>query len=407
MAKRAVKTIKDRLGRVNVQVSIFSAIIIVFSCALIFWVSRAAFMNVVESAYRAKTDIIFDIIEPHLDPKVYNDFNDEWALQTETYNSVRSYLDMVKDNYEIDNIFLAKLNENRKPVYVMDVQKTYEKCHVPNSEIAGNMANDVVLSFSAQGLPKGEFYKLEDGREYIRVYQLKNARSTPDAVVCIGISAREVYNSSWLIMVLVGLIVILCIVITVIFSNKVFKKISNPIYQDASNTDSLTGLKNKNSFTVDFHNIENQGRQDRYSIIVIDLNGLKTINDTRGHHIGDKYIQDSAAILKKSVFSRNQAVYRIGGDEFVIIMQDASYADINKVIANIEENTKKANEVGGSIQISMAVGHAMFESSVDRNFSNTFQRADTMMYNLKHEYYQKKLEAQKKNIEENDAKNHQ
>lgn len=403
MAKKIVNTIKDRIGKVNVQVSIFSGILIVLSCALVFAVTRAAFMNVTEGTYRAKTDIIFNIIEPHLNPKVYNDFNDEWAIQTETYNSVRSYLDMVKDNYEVDNIFLAKMNESRKPVYIMDVQKTYEKCNVPNSEITGSIANDVVLSFSATGLPKGEFYKLADGWEYIKTYQLKNARSTPEAVVCIGINAQNLYNSSWIIMVVAGLIIILCIVCTVLFANKVFKKISNPIYQDASNTDSLTGLKNKNSFSVDFHNIENQGRQERYSIIVIDLNGLKTINDTRGHHIGDKYIQDSAAILKKSVFNKNQVVYRIGGDEFVIIMQNASYADINKLVANIEANTEKANETGGSIKISMAIGHAMFESSVDRNFSNTFQRADTMMYNVKHEYYQKKLAAQKKNIENNDT----
>lgn len=399
MAKKILSAVKEQLGRVNVQVSLFSGVLIALSCALVFAVTRSAFMNITEKAYRAKTDIIFSMIEPHLDSNVYNSFNDEWSIQTENYNSVRNYLDMIKDEYEVDSIFLAKINELHKPVYVMDVQKSYEKCNVPNSEIVGSIASDVVRAFSSHNSPTGEFYNFDNGWQYIRAYPIKTSKSsTPEAVACIGLNAEGLVSRTWLIMILAAVLVVICIIFTVLFANKVFKKISNPIYQDVSNTDSLTGLKNKNSFTVDFHNIENQGHQEKYSVIVIDLNGLKTINDTRGHQIGDAYIRNSAAVIKKSVFNKNQVVYRIGGDEFVIIMQNASYADIHKVVENINANTEKANETGGSIQLSMSVGHAMFERSVDRNFSNTMQRADTMMYNVKREYYRKKLEKQKQEL---------
>lgn len=401
MPKKVINMLKAQMAKVNVQVSLFSGILIAISCALVFAVTKMAFMSVTEKAYRAKTDIIFDMIEPHIDPKIYTDITNEWSMQTDTYNATRNYLDMVKDNYEVDNIFLAKTNEKRMPVYIMDVSKAYEKSYAPNSPITGSLANDVIRAFSNRNTQNGNgsFYKLEDGWEYIKAYPIKTEKSSvPIAVACIGINADQLMSRTWLIMILAALLVVVCIVFTILFANKVFKKISNPFYQDVSNTDSLTGLKNKNSFTVDFHNIENQGHQEKYSVIVIDLNGLKTINDTRGHQIGDKYIQDSAAILKKSVFSKSQVVYRIGGDEFVIIMQDASYADINKLIDNINANIDKANETGGSIQLSMSIGHAMFEKSVDRNFSNTMQRADTMMYNVKREYYRKKLEQQKREL---------
>lgn len=401
MAKKPINYIKEQLGKVNVQVSLFSGVIIALSCLFIFAVTRSAFMKLTEKAYRAKTDIIYNLIEPHLDSKVYNSFTDEWSMQTETYNSVRNYLDMVKDNYEVDNIFLAKLNENRIPVYVMDVRKSYEESHVPNSEISSSLANDVIKAFSSRNSATGAFYNLESGWEYIRAYPVRSEESSAiEAVVCIGLNAKPLRTSTVLIMVLTIILIVICIIICVLFSNKVFKKISNPIYQDVSNTDSLTGLKNKNSFTVHFHNIENQGHQEKYSVVVVDLNGLKTINDTRGHQIGDKYIQDSAAVLKKSVLNKNQVVYRVGGDEFVIIMQNASYADINKVVENINANVAKANETGGSIQLSMSVGHAMFEKSIDRNFSNTMQRADTMMYNVKREYYRQKLEKEKRRMAE-------
>ncbi|MGN0148730.1 MAG: GGDEF domain-containing protein [Clostridia bacterium] len=398
MFRRFTDALKKHMMKVSFQVALFSCVLIAASCIFIFVITRAAFMNVIESSYRAKTDIIFNMIESHLDPDVYNGFSSEWDIQTEAYNSMRNYLNMVKENYSVDNIFLAKLNESKVPVYIMDVEKSYEKFHIPNSEMTGGIAGEVVKAFTLHRPRKGAFYRTENGWEYINVYPIQGAKSNAEAVACIGINAQTLFNHTWLIMILVAVLIIFCVILAIVFSNKAFKKISNPFYQDASNTDSLTGLKNKNSFSVDFHNIENQGHQERYSIVMVDLNGLKTINDTRGHHIGDKYIQDSAAVLKESIFNRNHVVYRVGGDEFAIIMQDASYNDIDQLVLNIQENTKKANETGGSIKISMSVGYAMFEKSVDRNFSGTMQRADTMMYNVKREYYKKKLKEQQNEV---------
>jgi diguanylate cyclase (GGDEF)-like protein len=395
MFRKLFTWLKNQMAKVSVQVSLFSGALIAVSCLLVFSITRMAFMNVIESSYRAKTDIIFNMIEPHLDTKIFSSFTDEWSIQTESYNAVRNYLNIVKENYEVDNIFLTKLNDERKPVYIMDVEKVYEKFNVPNTEVTGNIANEVVRAFTTSRSTKGSFYKMEDGWEYIHTYPIKGEKTNVEAVACIGINAKTLYKSTWMILILAIIIIILCVILTAVFANKIFKKISNPLYQDSSNTDALTGLKNKNSFSIDFHNIENQGHQERYSIIVVDLNGLKTINDNRGHHIGDKYIQDSAAILKESIINRKSVAYRIGGDEFAIIMHDATYESIEDLVAYINENTKNANKVGGSIKISMAIGYARFEKGVDRNFSGTFQRADTMMYNVKHEYYKKKLKNQK------------
>ncbi len=352
-------------------------------------------MKISEKLYRAKTDIIFNMIEPHLDMNELNKFTDEWSIQTEEYNSLRNYLEIIKENYAVDSIFIAKLNEQRMPVYLMDAEKTYEKFNAPNTAVTGGIGSDIVSTYNVRHSDIGRFYRMQNGWEYTKTYQIRGAKSNVEAVACIGVNAQQLYKSIYMLAFLVAVLIVGCIILTWASSSKMFKKISNPIYQDVSNTDALTGLKNKNSFSTDLHNIENQGHQERYSIIVIDLNGLKTVNDTFGHNIGDKFIRDSADILRNSTFNKNQIVYRIGGDEFAIILHDASNSDIDKLIKAINENTAKANETGGSIQISMSMGHAMFNRNIDRNFSGTFQRADTMMYNVKHEYYKEKLRKQK------------
>lgn len=395
LLKKLSEVIKNNFSKVSTQVSLFSCILITISCIFIFLTTRTAFMKIAETLYRAKTDIIFNMIEPHLNIDELNEFTDEWSIQTESYNSIRNYLEIVKERYGVDSIFISKLNEQRKPVYVIDSKKTYEEFNIPNTLVTGGIAGDIIQTYSLRHSERGKFYRLQEGWEYTKTYQIRGSKSNVEAVACIGVNAQSLYSSTYTLAVIAALLIVACIALTWVFATKMFRKISNPIYQDVSNTDSMTGLKNKNSFSTDLHNIENLGRQERYSIIVIDLNGLKTVNDTFGHNIGDKFIRDSADILKRSTFDKNQVVYRIGGDEFVIIMHDAKHADIDRLIKTIKENTVKANEKGGSIQISMSIGYAMFDRNIDRNFSGTFQRADTMMYNVKHEYYKEKLRKQK------------
>ena len=75
-----------------------------------------------------------------------------------------------------------------------------------------------------------------------------------NAVACIReFDANRVYIFKIILRVIVIILILLCCLISVRFSMAIFKRISNPLYQDMSNTDTLTGLKNKNSFTVDMH----------------------------------------------------------------------------------------------------------------------------------------------------------
>ncbi|WP_312632289.1 GGDEF domain-containing protein, partial [Mammaliicoccus sciuri] len=90
-------------------------------------------------------------------------------------------------------------------------------------------------------------------------------------------------------------------------------------------------------------NLNNSNLKNLISIISIDLDGLKKINDKFGHQTGDLYIKQASKIIQ-DVINKKYIVYRIGGDEYIIILKNLSHKEINSIINNInlkiiEENS--------------------------------------------------------------------
>lgn len=122
--------------------------------------------------------------------------------------------------------------------------------------------------------------------------------------------------------------------------------------------DSLTGVKNKTAYQDASHRVEEQMRLGRpeFAVLVCDINGLKDINDTFGHDFGDMLIIDACKLICK-VFKRSP-VYRIGGDEFVVLLEHGDYENYPELLdtfhAAIEEHNRISRE---DSRISIARGH--------------------------------------------------
>ena len=145
--------------------------------------------------------------------------------------------------------------------------------------------------------------------------------------------------------------------------------------------DGLTGVKNKLAYLESLADIEislENGSLKEYGVVVFDLNGLKTVNDTMGHEAGDEYIK-SASRLITQVY-RHSPVFRIGGDEFVTILKDDDYKrreELEKTFLKaVEENRKKGLVVVSS-------GMAVYMPETDGSFNDVFKRADALMYERK------------------------
>lgn len=151
------------------------------------------------------------------------------------------------------------------------------------------------------------------------------------------------------------------------------------IYRELAMKDTLTGLYNRNAYNQWLE--ENKENKD-VAVLMCDLNDLKKCNDTRGHSAGDSYIVEAADIISK-VFQEDGACYRIGGDEFCVILEGADDIDIPKKIDQLNEMQEECNRMFAEMKINIAYGYAVFDYEKDSNIEDTCKRADEKMYRNK------------------------
>jgi diguanylate cyclase (GGDEF)-like protein len=151
------------------------------------------------------------------------------------------------------------------------------------------------------------------------------------------------------------------------------------IARNEANIDVLTGVKNKHAY-VDIENQMNnmieEGQAPEFAVAVLDLNGLKLVNDTKGHQAGDEFIRRGCSIIC-SIF-RHSPVYRVGGDEFAVICQGRDYRNIDLLMTRLAETNEK-NASSGNVVI--AGGMSLYQG--DGNVAAVFERADVAMYENK------------------------
>ena len=149
----------------------------------------------------------------------------------------------------------------------------------------------------------------------------------------------------------------------------------------AANTDPLTGVKSKHAFAIQEGAMETKivdGEAGAFGVIVCDVNGLKKINDTLGHKAGDEYIRAACSMLCD--YFKHSPVFRVGGDEFVVLLQGQDYDARHSIMADI--NARIEANIGSS-RVVASLGLADYDPAVDASFHDVFKRADKLMYERK------------------------
>lgn len=153
-------------------------------------------------------------------------------------------------------------------------------------------------------------------------------------------------------------------------------------------TDELTGVKNSTAFKehVDkldeqiFEAAENGTAKPEFAVVMCDINDLKQTNDTKGHNRGDEEIQATSKLICDTF--QHSPVFRIGGDEFVIVLTGKDYQQrdfLMNVFKDVLEANRKSHK-GPDV----AAGLAVFDpANGDIKFLDVFQRADRLMYENK------------------------
>lgn len=146
-------------------------------------------------------------------------------------------------------------------------------------------------------------------------------------------------------------------------------------------TDELTGLHNRRGF---FLLAEQQLKIAQRMkllcwVIFIDLDGLKQINDTLGHDIGDALIVDAGRLLKQS-FRKSDIVARLGGDEFIVFIS-SYFKDADSIQTHLQTNIASFNQhQNRSYQISMSMGIQRYSPEINMSLEQLVARSDELMY---------------------------
>ena len=154
-----------------------------------------------------------------------------------------------------------------------------------------------------------------------------------------------------------------------------------------SNTDQMSGLLNRRACNDEFIRIDGLSKDEKNNItaVMMDLNGLKTTNDTLGHEAGDELIVGMSDCMMK-IYGKVGKCYRMGGDEFVVIM-DVLLEEA--VLLNDAFRRELASWEGKfSKSMSAAMGMARFSECSEGDTTDVLiKMADERMYNDKKEYY--------------------
>ena len=160
--------------------------------------------------------------------------------------------------------------------------------------------------------------------------------------------------------------------------------------QEQAYTDSMTGVGNKTAYLDMVKRLNSKIAKGTasFAIGVFDVNGLKTVNDNLGHEYGDMIITDTALVIKR-IFNKAH-VFRIGGDEFITVMEGRYtdkyiielFKDLDNELASFNASEKKYE-----MTLSFSKGASVFRPESDNDYQTVFKRADEAMYANKGQYY--------------------
>ncbi len=161
------------------------------------------------------------------------------------------------------------------------------------------------------------------------------------------------------------------------------KKLAASLYEK-SHIDELTNCYNRRAYNNDILTFMDSDGSD-YAYVSLDLNGLKTVNDTLGHEAGDELILGSVECMHKA-FTDHGKIYRVGGDEFVALL----FVDEDLMKQLCEDFDKRLSEWHGEHVKSLTVsyGYVLSSETAGKTMEEIAEMADKRMYAAKAKYYQ-------------------
>lgn len=233
----------------------------------------------------------------------------------------------------------------------------------------------IALIWMRQSMIVSNIQLMKNIREHYETIGERNlSRVNDELFIENQIQELDIANTKSILMVIYMFVFALIIMLT---NYSYFNK-RTKASEIIANTDSMTGVRSKHAYITYEKNLNScieEGIQKDFAVVVCDVNGLKYVNDNFGHKAGDEYIK-SASKLICNLF-KHSPVFRIGGDEFVIIVSGSDFNNRHDIMVNLLNCSM--NNIGTN-QVVIAAGISDYNSEKDKNVFNVFERADEQMY---------------------------
>ncbi len=375
--------------RVDYQVSIIIAVVVALSFLCVYIYNYNVTYADMLASLRSRSDSIYTYVEDNFDSDTYFAANQKDDINQVGYHDGKEFLEGVKESAGVMYLYTAKRNDKGQFVYVLDgLPSDSPDFRYPGDLIEPEIIPEMEMALKNKIVYPDDIKVTQWGKILVSYYPI-HENGKVIGVIGIEFDASRQYQTFQQIRIVTPIIGVLFAMFAVIISLFLFRRISNPSFKDFSNTDYLTSVKNRNSFELDVTNFH-EHEFEHGGFVCIDLNDLKVINDEQGHQSGDAYIKACAQILM--AFESNETtLYRIGGDEFVLLVTKTSQEELQQIIAKIKEAIQQYN-ANHITKLSLALGAACFDETLDASAYDTFNRADADMYEHK-----KAMKAKQKN----------
>ncbi len=181
-----------------------------------------------------------------------------------------------------------------------------------------------------------------------------------------------------------GLVIILVVIFIglIQFSFQNYKgSLERTLYEKLAYTDQLTGAPNRFAYFKDIETIKQLNDHPCLRFIYFDLDKLKTINDNFGHSTGDHAIQNAYNMIE-STFSHKGKCYRMGGDEFVCIIEETDDISFNKDIDLFSQRCLEF-DTKTDYRFNVSIGSAVYNADKNQTLTDILRQSDEMMYQHK------------------------
>ena len=324
---------------------------------------------------------IYNYVDNSLDKTTFDQINSAQDKLEPSYLEMKESLEGVKTSSDVRYLYTAKRNEQGEFVYIVDgLPSDAEDFRNPGDPIEPEIYPAMQRALDGEVVLPDEIKDTTWGKVFVTYFPIHSGEEVV-GVLGMEFEAEHQYDTFQAIRIFTPIAALLACAVAMGLALLLFRRISNPTYRDLANTDQLTQLKNRNAYDVDLRNLIARRGGPGMGVVVLDLNNLKLVNDRFGHQAGDAYIRAAAEAIRRAV-SGQTAAYRVGGDEFVLLVPKADASGLTFLTGQISDEFCRVKPECG-VSLSIAMGYALFDRKKDQNLSDTYRRADQAMYHNK------------------------